>query len=649
MSKQKYFTGRHASCNHPSIGIPGVSGFSKSSTIPIKVSAPSTIHQNLFALLSENSSPLGNKSLRSQAFLAKSKTKPADIFANLPKELSLPDNGHPSSNGPNHGSGPFTKPSGKTLSSSPSKFPPEPMVKRSGSCILPKNKKCSNNNDDTQQKVREPVVSCKLVSPHLQTIARLRDRNSNGELSEILEGNDSSDKEAAVALMRMKSSNEALWQSVKGTTLARYRRLIGTVARKHLKIYFTIICENVVRFRLETLAARRIQRLVRSFLLWLKEEASICIQSVWRGYMARQLFRDMKEKHWQKQRHCAAIKVQSHTRKYQAMRLRDTFRKEKQEDAVIKIQSRLRSFNATRLKRKRQDAIILIQTYQRRHKQQQKFHEKKKACRLIQKEVRQYQERQRQYRFKNTEQQEQQQEEEEVQAALLRNSFTDDLKQEILEIESLSGLSLSPPPLLVTEQRVVDVVLKGEYDEGGMEAEADPSLTQKDMGEKKDIEEMQETNDGTENLVQQLRERVARRKLKEFAVQTIVRHAKVRQSACIVLQRLCRRLKACRELALRREVVVTSLMKQLELTWTTEGPFTSRYSGMKDRKDYINWYTEKEEEVESCSGKPSAIPLFLSPHDPQNGILPSRHGDLPWHIRSMDTFPLSSLYILSIE
>jgi hypothetical protein len=75
---------------------------------------------------------------------------------------------------------------------------------------------------------------------------------------------------------------------IRGSTLARYRRLVGIVARKSLAQSFADAAERVVSYRLESRSATRIQRAALRFLvrrrqatLQRRHRAAARIQSVW--------------------------------------------------------------------------------------------------------------------------------------------------------------------------------------------------------------------------------------------------------------------------------------------------------------------------------------------------------------------------------
>lgn len=83
--------------------------------------------------------------------------------------------------------------------------------------------------------------------------------------------------------------------SMHGTTLARYRRLVGMVARKSLMQILQRASHNVAFCRLQHHCASRIQSVVRGFLqrrrevLRLRELSAVVIQCMWRSCQARSL------------------------------------------------------------------------------------------------------------------------------------------------------------------------------------------------------------------------------------------------------------------------------------------------------------------------------------------------------------------------
>eukprot|EP00644_Phytophthora_capsici_P009010 jgi/Phyca11/69880/gw1.6.597.1 len=80
-----------------------------------------------------------------------------------------------------------------------------------------------------------------------------------------------------------------LTEGIRGSTLARYRRLVGIVARKNLTQSYAGAAERVVQYRLEFRSAAVIQKLILGFLkrrreakLLQKTRAAAKIQYVWR-------------------------------------------------------------------------------------------------------------------------------------------------------------------------------------------------------------------------------------------------------------------------------------------------------------------------------------------------------------------------------
>ncbi|KAG6968926.1 hypothetical protein JG688_00005558 [Phytophthora aleatoria] len=93
-------------------------------------------------------------------------------------------------------------------------------------------------------------------------------------------------------------------KGIQGSTLARYRRLVGIVARKNLNQSFAGAAERVVRYRLEFRSAVAIQTMILRFLTRRRQakqlqlhRAAVRIQQVWRKIVELEKQRKLAEVH----------------------------------------------------------------------------------------------------------------------------------------------------------------------------------------------------------------------------------------------------------------------------------------------------------------------------------------------------------------
>ncbi|EGZ18764.1 hypothetical protein PHYSODRAFT_500837, partial [Phytophthora sojae] len=91
-------------------------------------------------------------------------------------------------------------------------------------------------------------------------------------------------------------------KGIRGSTLARYRRLVGIVARRNLTHSYAGAAERVVRYRLEIRSAAAIQTMTRSFLtrrrqakLLQRHQAAAKIQCLCRKVLAVEKQRKVAE------------------------------------------------------------------------------------------------------------------------------------------------------------------------------------------------------------------------------------------------------------------------------------------------------------------------------------------------------------------
>ncbi|KAK1943027.1 hypothetical protein P3T76_005664 [Phytophthora citrophthora] len=209
------------------------------------------------------------------------------------------------------------------------------QLRAMASAKLQPNKNGRTRNNAERLKPLDPASFNKIRTPQRRALPEPIQAAINGvlapeTLSERGESRDDSSYEAETSIPKVKRTSPCksqlqsrkpewnryirrimLTKGIRGSTLARYRRLVGIVARKNLTQSYAGAAERVVQYRLEFCSAAMIQNLILGFLkrkrkakLLQRTRAAVRIQHVWRRIL------ELK-KQQKKQKKAEAIRIET--------------------------------------------------------------------------------------------------------------------------------------------------------------------------------------------------------------------------------------------------------------------------------------------------------------------------------------------------